>query len=104
MATPISRPQGCTCPGCCCDRHDRRQACRAAGCDPCLDLPRPRTTTTIRVQRACNGCGNDLRDANAAELDSAVAGRRLPDVTGECPTCTLARPTTTAPTTTGDPR
>lgn len=54
-----------------------------------------RTWKTVRVQRACNGCGNDLRDVNAAELNAAVAGRPLPDVTGECPTCTPAAARTT---------
>ncbi|QBI56861.1 hypothetical protein [Streptomonospora litoralis] len=43
---------------------------------------------TVRVQRACDRCGTNLRDANEAEMDAAVAGRKLPDVSGECPTCT----------------
>ncbi|MFC9089020.1 hypothetical protein [Nocardiopsis dassonvillei] len=49
-------------------------------------------TRTIRVQRACNGCGSELRDVNKAELDAAMCGRPLPDVTGECPTCTPPAP------------
>lgn len=47
-------------------------------------------TTTRRVKRACNGCGNTLGDATDAELDAAMAGRELPDVRGECPSCTPA--------------
>lgn len=57
-----------------------------------------RTWKTVRVQRACNGCGNDLRDVNEAELNAAVAGRQLPDVTGECPTCTPSAARTTEET------
>lgn len=38
----------------------------------------------LTVHRICNGCGADLGDANAEELDAAQAGRPLPDVRLEC--------------------
>lgn len=38
----------------------------------------------IRVQRVCNGCYESVGDANATELDHAVAGLQLPDVRLEC--------------------
>jgi hypothetical protein len=38
----------------------------------------------LHVRRSCNGCGNDMGDANDAELDAAVAGHLLPDVRLEC--------------------
>ena len=36
------------------------------------------------VKRCCNGCGRELGDATEAELDAAVSGLPLPDVTDEC--------------------
>lgn len=39
---------------------------------------------TYRVQRACNGCGRDIGDATANELDAAIDGATLPDVRDEC--------------------
>jgi hypothetical protein len=42
------------------------------------------SSSRIRVQRSCNGCQKTLGDANAAELDAAVAGQMLPDVRLEC--------------------
>lgn len=45
------------------------------------------TTTTLHVKRSCNGCGTDLGDATAAELDAAVVGEQLPDVRLECGCC-----------------
>ncbi len=49
-------------------------------------LPAP-TRQTIVIQRACNGCGESLRDANEAELDAATMGAALPDVRSEGPVC-----------------
>ena len=39
---------------------------------------------TVRMQRCCNGCGRQLRDVTLAEVDAAIAGTPLPDVTDEC--------------------
>lgn len=58
-------------------------------------LPRHRTpdhrnedgSTTITVQRCCNGCGYSLGDVTMAEIDCAVSGAELPDVRMECPEC-----------------
>lgn len=57
--------------------------------------PRPNTPVTvhpdgvrsIRVKRACNGCGGELGDATDAEIELAVSGNRLTDVRDECPQC-----------------
>lgn len=43
--------------------------------------------TRITVRRCCNGCGLQVGDASAADLEAAMTGRVLPDVTGECPDC-----------------
>lgn len=48
------------------------------------DRKNPDGTTTITVQRACNGCGRTLGDATTVELDCAYMGLPLPDVTAEC--------------------
>lgn len=42
------------------------------------------TTKTIRVKRTCENCYRALGDANADELDAAVAGAPLPSVAAEC--------------------
>lgn len=39
---------------------------------------------TIRIKRACNGCGRDIGDASESELNAVVDGRPLPDVREEC--------------------
>lgn len=44
--------------------------------------------TRVHVKRCCNGCGATIGDITDAELEAAIEGRRLPDVTGECPVCT----------------
>jgi hypothetical protein len=41
----------------------------------------------INVKRACNGCGQLLGDVTDEEMNDAVRGRPLLDVTGECGTC-----------------
>lgn len=58
-------------------------------------LPRHRTpdrrnedgSTTIAVQRCCNGCGYSLGDVTMQELEYGIAGVELPDVRMECPRC-----------------
>lgn len=47
-----------------------------------VDLPGG--SRQITVKRCCNGCGRELGDVLDAELDAAVRGLRLPDVTAEC--------------------
>ena len=44
-------------------------------------------TTTIKMKRACNGCGTRLGDVTDAEMARAVNGLPLPDVRKECPAC-----------------
>lgn len=49
-------------------------------------------STSIRVQRCCNGCGTEIGDATTAELEHAYSGLPLPDVTLECEHCTALTP------------
>ena len=49
-------------------------------------------STTIRMKRACNGCGQRLGDVTDAEMARAVNGLPLPDVRRECPACGLTAP------------
>lgn len=44
----------------------------------------PDGVTRIHVKRCCNGCGRILGDVTEAEIDAAVTGAPLPDVTAEC--------------------
>lgn len=46
-----------------------------------------RKTTTIKVQRACNGCGTLLGDVNNIEIDRAIAGLPPLDARAECGHC-----------------
>jgi hypothetical protein len=67
-------------------------------------VPRPRTrgrTVTVggvkrKVPappvRVCNGCRRALGDSTRQEVKAEAAGEALPDVRGECPTCTRAAP------------
>jgi hypothetical protein len=65
-------------------------------------LPRLRTpdrrnddgSTTITVQRCCNGCGDPIGDVTFIEINLAIDGLPLPDVRPECPRC---RPTMDPP-------
>jgi len=58
-------------------------------------LPRHRTpearnpdgTTTVTIQRCCNGCGLPLGDVTFIEVELAIGGLPLPDVRKECPEC-----------------
>ncbi|WP_431784361.1 hypothetical protein [Streptomyces chumphonensis] len=43
-----------------------------------------RTVTTIKLQRACNGCGTTLGDLNDRDVDEHG---NLADVRAECPHC-----------------
>lgn len=52
------------------------------------DRPLSSGGTPIRVKRACNDCGNVLRDATEAEIEACVVGGPLPDVRDQCPNCT----------------
>ena len=46
-----------------------------------------RKTTTFKVKRACNGCGQYLGDVTQAEMDRVVAGLPAEDVRAECARC-----------------
>lgn len=46
-----------------------------------------RKTTTIKMKRACNGCGTRLGDVTDQEMARGINGLPLPDVRRECPTC-----------------
>ncbi len=60
-----------------------------------MTTPRPSTpdrtdpdgSTTIKMKRACNGCGTHLGDVTEAEMARAINGLPLPDVRKECPNC-----------------
>lgn len=45
------------------------------------------TGRIVRAKRYCNGCGNPVGDVLEEEVVAAMEGRPLPDVTGECLTC-----------------
>lgn len=49
-------------------------------------------STTFRMKRACNGCGQFIGDITDAEFTAAVNGRPLPDVRKECPACAPTAP------------
>ncbi|MGW0821797.1 hypothetical protein [Streptomyces sp. NPDC002845] len=51
-----------------------------------------RKTTIVTTKRACNGCGELVGDITEAEMTAAIAGRPLPDVRRECPTCAPTAP------------
>lgn len=44
-------------------------------------------STTIKLKRACNGCGHQLGDVTDQEMARGINGLPLPDVRKECPTC-----------------
>jgi len=46
-----------------------------------------RKTTTIKVKRCCNGCGQYLGDVTDAEMERAIAGAPQDDVRAECDHC-----------------
>jgi len=49
-------------------------------------------STTITMQRACNGCGALLGDVTDEEMARVIAGLPMPDVRRECPACAPAAP------------
>lgn len=52
------------------------------------ERPDGTTSTTITVQRCCNGCGHPLGDVTDDEIEAVLTGDRLQDVRYECPRCT----------------
>lgn len=48
------------------------------------DTVRLATSSRITLKRCCNGCGRELGDVHDTEMDAAIAGWSLPDVTREC--------------------
>ena len=56
---------------------------------PVQETVKPDGTTSrrFRVQRVCNGCGEEVGDANRDEIDRSIAGLPLPDVRHECAWC-----------------
>lgn len=49
--------------------------------------PSGRTSTTLTVQRVCNGCHRGIGDVTDDEIERCIAGLPLPDVRHECPWC-----------------
>lgn len=49
-------------------------------------------STTITMQRACNGCGALLGDVTDDEMARVIAGLPMPDVRRECPACAPTAP------------
>ena len=83
--------------------------------DPChgdvlIATAQPRTTTapvrqpdgstTVTMQRCCNGCGREIGDATGYEIAIAAVDLPLPDVRTQCPACSTP-PTVLLPATTG---
>lgn len=64
--------------------HDRHLAGGSLSTRIHTPVVKTETGSRITVQRACNGCGESVGDANDAELDAAMAGAPLPDVRLEC--------------------
>lgn len=56
------------------------------------DRVNPDGSKTITTKRACNSCGHLIGDITTAEMNAAIAGRPLPDVRRECPTCAATAP------------
>ena len=58
---------------------------------PAKPAPRPWTPDshngTIKMKRACNGCGHRLGDVTDQEMARGINGLPLPDVRRECPNC-----------------
>ncbi|HET9893743.1 MAG TPA: DUF4326 domain-containing protein [Streptosporangiaceae bacterium] len=51
------------------------------------DLADGHSRRTVRVKRACNGCGELIGDITGYEITAAMNGGALPDVRAECPRC-----------------
>ncbi|GHC38541.1 hypothetical protein GCM10010348_77380 [Streptomyces anthocyanicus] len=56
------------------------------------DRINPDGPKTIKMKRACNGCGSLLGDVTEQEMAAGINGRPLPDVRRECPTCAPTAP------------
>jgi hypothetical protein len=56
------------------------------------DRINPDGSTTIKMKRACNGCGQHLGDVTEQEMACGINGLPLPDVRKECPTCAPTAP------------
>ncbi|MCM8555672.1 hypothetical protein [Streptomyces sp. STCH 565 A] len=56
------------------------------------DRINPDGSKTIKMKRACNGCGTLLGDVTEQEMAAGINGRPLPDVRRECPTCAPTAP------------
>lgn len=56
------------------------------------DRINPDGSKTIKMKRACNGCGELLGDVTEQEMAAGINGRPLPDVRRECPTCAPTAP------------
>jgi hypothetical protein len=65
---------------------DAREAAETAA-NPAGRPWTPSTATTIKMKRACNGCGQRLGDVTDQEMACGINGLPLPDVRKECPTC-----------------
>jgi hypothetical protein len=52
----------------------------------------PDGSTTIKLKRACNGCGQHIGDITDLEMTAAIEGQPLPDVRRECPACAPTAP------------
>jgi hypothetical protein len=55
------------------------------------DRKNPNGSTTVHVQRCCNGCGETIGDVTEAEMERAIAGLPPLDVRGECPNCSAVK-------------
>ncbi|MFI1535500.1 hypothetical protein [Streptomyces anandii] len=49
-------------------------------------------STTIKMKRACNGCGQQIGDVTDQEMARGINGLPLPDVRRECPDCAPTAP------------
>ncbi|NED75308.1 hypothetical protein G3I51_23895 [Streptomyces sp. SID9944] len=56
------------------------------------DRINPDGSRTIKMKRACNGCGDLLGNITDHEMAAAIAGLPLPDVRRECPNCAATAP------------
>ena len=56
------------------------------------DRINPDGSKTIKMKRACNGCGTLLGDVTEQEMAAGINGRPLPDVRRECRTCAPTAP------------
>lgn len=67
------------------DAHSGPREATETPANPATRPWTPDTSTTIKMKRACNGCGTRLGDVTDAEMARAINGLPLPDVRRECP-------------------